>query len=167
MMNPNWPRWLFASATYHLRQVDNGGIPLLIEGIDERTDSFLSAPDRIEVRVNGPYIRPLQGCFEVWVDVNVLITSHMGGDTKSRHELHRLSGLYQAALTAPIEVWNFGNQLGDFDEGDPDSQILLGCLVNRYSKGDMTKLFHFGQVEKTDRVKQAIVDARYQMNLED
>jgi hypothetical protein len=163
--NPNWARWIFASVHTALLQV-NSGVPFLMEGVDERTDAFLEAPSKVEARANGPYVKPQQGCSLLWVDINVLVTNHMDGDTKSRHELHRLAGLYQEALTAPIEVWNYGNEAGDWDENVPASQIFLGCLVNRHGNGDMTKLFNFGQVEKTDRVKQAIVDARYEITLE-
>lgn len=163
--NPNWPRWIFASVSYRMSQV-NSNIPLLIEGVDERTDAFLKAPNKVEVRINGPFLKVQQSDVLVWTDINTLLTHHMDGTTSSRHELHRLAGLYQAALSAPIEVWNYGNELGDFDEGDPDSQVFLGCLVNRRGRGDYTKFFYFGQIDETDRVTQAIIDARYEMFLE-
>jgi hypothetical protein len=163
-MIEHWARWTFASIAYAVKSVDFE--PTLVDGLDDRTDAFEEKPHRAEIRINGPWIQQQQGDYRVWADVNVLVTSFMGGDAISRHELSRIAGLYQKRLTEPIQVWNYGDQDGDWTEDDPESQILLGCLVNRSGRNDMTKLFHFGQIDKTNRVRQAIVDARYEMFLE-
>ena len=156
-MNPDWARWIFASVAVYLKEVaTDQSIPALVEGLDERTDAFLQAPHRVEIRENGPFAQQFQGCWRLWIDANVLITSTMDD---ARYTMHRLAGEFQAAMAAPIPVFNYGDQPGD--TGD----VLIGCLRLRGRDADGVELFNFGQVEKTDRVKQAIVNARYEIYL--
>ena len=124
------------------------------------------SPATIRIRVNGPFSQELSlNYFRLWVDVNVILTSRMDAD-KNGYTIQRLAGIFQSAMDQPIPVWNYGDQIGDFVSGSPDTQIHLGCLSPRPQTGESIKVFNFGQVEKTDRVKQSIVDARYVMFME-
>lgn len=157
-MNANWARWVFASIAYYLHQVaDDQNLPSLVDGMDERSDEFLNAPHRVEIRINGPFAQQFQSEWRLWADANVLLTSIMDDD---RHTMYRLAGEFQSAMAGPIPIHNYGNQPDD--TGDE----LIGCLRLRGRNSDGVELFNFGQVEKTDRVKQAIVNARYEMFLE-
>ncbi len=163
----NWPRYIFASVATYLKTIaaDNS-LPAIVEGLDERTDKYMESTDRAEIRVNGPYSQELsKDYFRLWVDVNVLLTSRMDAK-KNGYEIQRFSGIFLSAMDRPIPVWNYGKQPGDFVEADPDTQIHLGCLSPRPATSESIKVLHFGQVEKTDRVKQSIVDARYVMFME-
>lgn len=164
--DPNWARWIFASVADYLKEVaDAHQIPTLVEGLDDRTDAYMQSTNRAEVRVNGPYTQEVsQGYFRVWVDVNVLLTSRMDGN-KNGYDIQRLAGIFQSAMHDQIPVFNYGNQPGDFVEDLPDSLRHLGCLSPRAGPNDSVKVLHFGQIEKTDRIKQSAVDARYVMYL--
>lgn len=157
-LNENWARWVFASIAYYLKQVAEGeSIPALVDGLDERADEFLNAPHRVEIRINGPFIQAYQSEYRLWADANVLLTSVMD---EARHTMYRLAGKFQASMAGPIPVLDYGDQPGDTGE------LLIGCLRLRGRDADGVELFNFGQVEKNDRVKQAIVNARYEMFLE-
>jgi len=48
MANRNWTRWIHASVAKYLKQVAvTNEIPVLIEGIDDRDQGFMEAPDRV------------------------------------------------------------------------------------------------------------------------
>jgi hypothetical protein len=57
-----------------------------------------------------------------------------------------------------IQIYKYGSAVGD------DSSHL-GCLVPRSGKNDVIRVMHFGKVDPTDKVKQSVVDARYEMFL--
>lgn len=165
--DPNWARYVFASvADFLVATAKGNSLPVIVEGLDERTSGYMESTDRAEIRINGPFSQELSaGCFRLWVDVNVLLTSRMDG-AKNGYSLQRYAGIFQAAMDHSIPVWNYGDQPGDFDPNDSATQIHLGCLSPRTGTSESVKVLHFGQVEKTDRVKQSIVDARYVMYLE-
>ena len=165
--NPNWARWIFASAAFYLKTIaTENQLPCIIEGLDDRTDAYMESTDRAEIRINGPYIQEISnGYFRVWADINALLTSRMD-ETKGGYALQRFAGLMQSAMSEQIAIWNYGDQDGDFDEDDPETQIHIGCLSPRVGPQESIKVLHFGQVEKADRIKQAAVDARYTMYLD-
>jgi hypothetical protein len=164
--NPNWARWVYASLAYHLKQVaESESFPVMIEGNDQRTDEFLKAAHRAEIRINGPFVqRVSRGYYRAWVDGNVLVAST--SLTDSAYELHRIVGLFQAALDTPVPVWNYGGEPDDYVEGSPETQVFLGCLKPKPGARDSVSVFHFGQTEKTDQVRHAMADATLEMFLD-
>lgn len=164
-VNPNWARWIFASVGKALKEVaTTNSIPVLVEHLDERSDAVMKATDRAEIRITGPFCQELsQGYFRIWVDVNVLLTSRFDGPTKNPYTIIKNAGLFCEAMSMNIAVWNYGGEAGDFDPDDPDTQVFIGCLAPRDGKNDSIRVFHFGQTDKTDKLKQSAVDARYVM----
>jgi hypothetical protein len=71
----------------------------------------------------------------------------------------RWGGEFESAMNERIPVYKLGPDVGDDDS-------LLGCLTMRKGQSESVKLFHFGQITSTDRVRQAVVDGRYEMYLE-
>jgi len=58
-MNENLARWVFASVANYFSAIVTGiGIPLLVEGVDEREPGDIRE-DHAELRVNGPFVREL------------------------------------------------------------------------------------------------------------
>jgi hypothetical protein len=156
MADRNWTRWIHASVAKYLKQVavDNN-IPVLIEGIDDRDQSFMEAPDRVEVRLNGPFSQELsRGYHRLYVDINVLLSSQMGGESKNAYDLDARLGIFHEAMDGVISIFKVGT-------GPDDDQSLLVCLTPRPGKNDSVRVVHFGQIERTDRLKQGVVDARY------
>lgn len=158
--NPNWARWVFASVAVYLKQVaEDANVPVIVEGLDDRADAFQRATDRVEIRINGPFTRePSKGYFLLQVDVNVLLTSRYD-DEKNLYTPIKYLGLFHEAMDSVIPVFKFGLEPGD----DEDEQI--GCLSPRVGRNESVRVLHFGQIDKTDRVKQSAVDARYFMEL--
>jgi len=161
--NPSWARWLFASLATYLKQVaQDNNILVLVEGLDERSTEFMQATDRAEVRITGPFIRELShNYWELKVDVNVLLTSRIDGpDTKNRYTFTRFAGIFQAAMDAAIAIHRYGNQQGD-------DETLVGCLSPLSGRHDAVRVFHFGQINTTDGLRQSMIDAKYVMELSD
>ena len=158
--NPHWPRWIFASTADYFKQVADGiELPILIEGIDEREAEKMRANDHVEFRINGPAVSELsRGYFRLDVDVNLLLTSMMGGQTKNAYDIVQQAGVFLQAAGGPIPVLKWG-------EGPDDDESLLGCLTLRSDKRDAIRVIHFGQIGRDDRLRQSAVDARYRMHL--
>lgn len=158
--NPNWPRWVFTSTADYFKQVaDRIELPILIEGIDDREAEKMRTGDHVEFRINGPAVAELsRGYFRLDVDVNLLLTSMMGGQTKNAYDIVQQAGVLLQSASGPIPVLKYG-------EGPDDDQSLLGCLTLRSGKRDAVRVIHFGQISRDDRLRQSAVDARYRMHL--
>jgi hypothetical protein len=165
--NSNWARWIFASVAKTLKEVaTDASIPVLVEHLDERSETFMRASDRVEIRITGPFTQEQsQGYFRIYVDVNVLLSSRYDGSKKNQYTILKYAGLFHEAMDMPIPVWNYGNEPGDFVDDDPDTQVFLGCLSPRPGNSESVRVFNFGQIDKTDKLKQSAVDARYVMYL--
>lgn len=161
--NPNWVRWVFASIAFHLKEVaTDNSIPVLVEHLDERSEAFMEASDRAEIRITGPFTEEQsQDYFRFLVDANVLLTSRYDGAKKDAYSILKNAGLFHEAMSLPIPIWNYGGEPGDYVDADPESQVFLGCLLPQRP----VRVFNFGQNEKTDKLKQTAVDARYEMYL--
>lgn len=143
--NTNWSRWVYSSLAGHLHDAA-GSLPVLVEGVDDRTDEFMQAKDRAEVRVNGPTSAELSNDFwRLKVQANVVLTVQSGNP----YRIQELAGLFQAAMDQFVAVKKYG--------GD---ETQIGCL----SPGEVT-ITHFGQVDPTNRILQATVDCSYHIDL--
>ena len=158
--NPNWARWVFASVATYLKEVAaDVEIPVLIEGLDERTTELMSATDRCEVRITGPFTKEVShDWFQIEVVVNVLFVSRYE-EQKNQYAIIQKTGVFQEAMDGPIAVYKYGNG------PDDDEHALVGCLTPVQGRNDAIRVMHFGQVTPTDRLKQSMVDARYRMEL--
>ena len=158
--NPNWARWVFASVATFLRQVaQSQQLPVLIEGLDDRTTQFMEATDRCEVRITGPFTKELsRNYFHIEVVVNVLFLSRYE-EQKNQYAIIQKMGVFHEAMDGAIAVYKHGNQPGD------DEHALVGCLSPVQGRSDAIRVMHFGQITPTDRIKQSMVDARYRMEI--
>lgn len=154
----NLPRWLFTSLVSHFETVaSNNSIPYFVEGVDERDDSKMQA-SHAEMRVTGPNIKEhSKDWYHVEVVANVLLTSFMD-TTGNAYEIVQWSGVFQKEMLEPIPVYKNGT--GAQDTGD-----LIGCLRPKGDRNYAVKLFHFGQVDMTDRVRQSELDCIYEMDV--
>lgn len=167
MAHKDWARWIFASVADYLKQIAVArNLPVLIEHLDERTEAFMAATDHAEVRITGPFVQEMsKGYYRIHVVVNVLLTSRYDGDLKNAYNVLKHAGAFQEAMDSPIGVWNFGGEPGDYVEGDPETQVFLGCLTPRSGRNDEVRVLNFGQIDLVDKIKQTEVDARYVMEL--
>ncbi len=82
------------------------------------------------------------------VDVNLLLTSMMGGETKNAYDIVQQAGVLLQAAGGPIPVLKWG-------EGPDDDQSPIGCLTLRSGKRDAVRVIHFGQIGRDDRLRQS------------
>ena len=158
--NPNWARWIFASLATYLKQVATDNvIPALIEGVDDRTDAIMQATEHVEIAITGPFSREMShNYYELKVGVRILIQSRMDNPPKNRYSPQRIAGIYHEAMDAVIAVFRYGDDL-------EDDQTQLGCLSPAKGRNDALRVFHFGQMTPTDRLRQSMVDCWYVMEL--
>jgi hypothetical protein len=162
--NPNWLRWIIASVADHFKT--NVATPLslafLVEGLDDRDEAFEQAPDRVEMRYNGPFTKELSKRYwQIHFDVNFLVTSNLDGAVKNRYTLENNMGVLHEFADTCIPIFRYGDPAQTSENDD----TLLGTLSPRSGKSDSVRSLHFGQVHRTDRIKQSQVDARYTMYL--
>jgi hypothetical protein len=157
--NSNWARWIFSSLAYYLKDVaTTENLVALVEGLDERTTTFMEADDRCEIRITGPFTRELsRGYFHIEVIVNILFTSHYG-ETKNQYAILDKIGAFHEAMDGAIAVYKYGT-------GVDDDQSLLGCLTPSNGRNNTIRVLHFGQIDATTKLKQSMVDAHYMMDI--
>jgi hypothetical protein len=160
MANPNWVRWAFASVATRFKQLaKDAGIPALVEGLDERTTDFMEAPNRLEIRMSGPFTKELsKDYYELGVDINLLFTSRYEVN-QNQYDINRTVGTFHAAMDDAIPILRYGDQPGD-------DESLVGCLLPRDGRNDAVRVFHFGQTDQTVRQKQVMIDARHVVYLD-
>ena len=158
--NPNWARWVFASVATFLKQVaQSQQLPVLVEGLDDRTTEFMEATDRCEVRITGPFTKELShNYFQIEVVVNVLFLSRYE-EQKNQYAIMQKMGVFHEAMDGAIAVYKYGSG------ADDDEHVLVGCLSPVQGRSDAIRVMHFGQINPTDRLKQSMVDARYRMEI--
>lgn len=158
-LDENLARWVFASISVYFKSIADGlNLPILVDGVDER-DPDVMGKDHVELRVNGPFVREVShGCWRTWTDINILLTDRMAMTQEDAFGLMRWGGEFEQAMTERIPIYKYGP-----DPGDDGS--LLGCLTHRKGSAESIRLVHFGQISREDRIRQAVVDGRYEMYL--
>jgi hypothetical protein len=162
--NPHWTRWIISSVADHFKTnvATPLTLPFLVEGLDDRNPAFEQAPDRAELRINGPFTQELsKNYWRLWVDVNILVTSNYDGAVKNRYTLEINTGKFHEFADTCISVFRHG----DIAQTPENDGTLLGRLLPRTGKNDSVRSIHFGQLNKVDKLKQSQVDARYVMYL--
>ena len=146
-----------ASVAVYFKAVTDGiPLPLLTEGVDERESETMHY-NHAELRVTGPFItEPSHNYYILHVDINVLFTELMGASKTNAYEIISWCGIIQSAMDGPIDVFRYGSEEGD-------DQEWIGCLVPRRGRFDANKVMHFGQISRTDRIRQSEVDGRFKM----
>ena len=152
----NLPRWLFASLAKHLKDIaDTNSIPFFVEGVYERESDFMEV-SHAEFRVTGPNITEVSnGYYNVNIVANLLLTSIMESEPTA-YTIVQWGGIFQEALLDPIPIYKLG-------VGADDTGALIGCLQIKKA----ASLYHFGQISKTDRIRQSEVDAVLEMEVKE
>ena len=160
MSMKNLPRWLFSSIAYHFEGIAAANnIPYFVEGIDERDDDNMQL-SHVELRVTGPQTKEIaKGYYHVQIVINFMFTSLMDM-AGSAYELVQWCGILQDAMLEPIPIYKYG-------DGADDTQELIGCLRVKDGKYDAVKLYHFGQMSRTDRIRQSEIDGIYEMDIDE
>ena len=156
-VDKNWPRWIFASIADHMKtaaEADN--VPLLIEGIEDRTSDKIRENDHAELRINGPVTKePSKGYYILNVTVNIILQSYM--TEENAYNIIRNEGTFFAAM-GPIEVFKHGN-------GPDDDGSFIGCLILREDLVEPRFVSRFGQLSQDTRMRESMVGGKYKICL--
>ena len=157
-VNKHWIRWVFASVSDHFQMIATTlSLPLLVEGVDERSEENLQA-SHAELRINGPaIIQRSVNEYYLPVSINLLYTDLMGGQEYDAHKIFTDLGVFAADAFKPIPVKRFG-------DGVDDDDVQIGCLTLRRG-GEGVLVHHFGQIGTTERVRESMLDAAYEITL--
>lgn len=155
----NLTRWVHASlASYYKARFVASGFESLIEGIEQRDDAFEKADDKFEFRVNGPYMFSPNDIVTARVFVNILITSNMGRVGKNKYVYFDMLGVAHEATQDRIPILRCG-------DGDADDGSTVGCLRIITERSLGVRVINFSQIDPTDRVKQGMVTASFDIDL--
>ena len=159
MFNPNWARWIMASVSNHFNTVAAAiPLPFMVDGVDEIIAEDQHT-DHAELRVTGPFITEVsKDRYRFHVDVNILITDLMNETGENAYDLQTWCGAFQVGMDGPIMVYKYGSESGD-------DSAYIGCLSPRQGKYDANKVLHYGQINKVDRIRQSMIDGKFQMTI--
>lgn len=151
-MNPNWPRWIFASVSKQFTDYFNEqGIICFVHGDDSNVGVNVNS---IEFRMDGPNGKQLTKTeWDLFVEVSLLITTMK--DDKDAHIPERYLGIAARAFTPGVKVFRFG------DGPDDDATFLEGCLILEAEGREPLVLAKFGVVQVDLPVIQASVNGHY------
>jgi len=155
-INPNWSRWIFASAIKHFN-AHKGDLFLYVEGEHRDTDTENNI---MELRVDGPYSTELvQDYFRLYVEINVLIQTVVQGVNLYQHRTN--IGVVEAAFTKSMLLYKLGGETGD--TGD-----LVTCLrLESDQRGKQrVQTSDFGIIRPHTELQQATVEGHYEIYLE-
>jgi len=157
MKNPNWPRWIFASASKHFFDAGAAAtpaIPVFVENQKRDTEEEITL---WEFRLDGPNIVELsKNFYELKVEINILIQTKL--DIEDAHRHFDVVGIAQEKMENTISVFKYGNRAGDDD-------TFLECLHLRTEINEPVFVNHFGQIEPTTHITQSTVEGHYRMTL--
>jgi hypothetical protein len=153
----NLARWIFSSVAAHFEPVSAGLLlPYYVEGVDERSEDIVR-DSRTELRITGPFIREMgPSDYRVDVTVNILLTQQMAIVGADAYSIVGWAGRFQRSMLSGIPIYKFG-------DGADDDGTLIDCLRVAGPTKEV-KIFHFGQISNTDRLRQSEVDAEYTMD---
>jgi len=156
-MQENIARWITASvADYFKAKADGIPLPFLVEGVDERTGEDMTE-SHAELRVSGPFVKEVsKNYWRAHVDINVMLTSFMQMTRENAYDLNRWGGIFLAAMMVPIPIFRYGIGAGD-------DETLIGCLTQRKGFSEPARLISFGQISQVERVRQAVVDGKFEI----
>jgi len=154
MIDKNWARWVFASASSAFEEL-RGGLAFFVEGSSKAGRRGES--DYVEFRLNGPLFKEVsRDYWQCWFDVSLIVTSML--DSKDAHKLQRDVGVAAAMFRPSIVVRKFGTGPDD----DPDEQLGCAELVDGTSG---VAVNHFGQWDPTVKATQASVEGTYRLDI--
>ena len=158
-MDANLARWLQASLAVYFGAIATGlSLTFFVEGVDERDEDTMQV-EHCELRVNGPFIREISRSYwRVHVDISILLTDYMRMSTEDAYDINRWGGAFLVAMVENIPIYRHGNGAGD-------DGTLVGCLTQRTGSSEPARLVHFCQISPEVRIRQAVVDGRFEMYL--
>ena len=150
-MNPNLPRWIFASLNGHFDSVASGlSVRFHVEGVDE-DEALDFTSDNILFRLNGPFADIGIGLEIYRVETQILLTDIIETTGGNPYDIYVWAGKYQEAMLEAIPIYRRGN-------GAEDDDSLIGCLNPDFRRKDPIRVVSYGEVDRDARIKQVSVN---------
>jgi hypothetical protein len=144
------PRWTQLSVRKQfVARTEN--VPVLFE---EQIKQNNKMPIYVELRIDGPFCTPFgtRNEYEAVIEVNALLCSAY--DEKDIMKLHNLGGVVISALAEDFCVYKLGPNAWDDKSLFETYQLVTD---------DNIQMSNFGQIDPTNKIYQATVEAHYRM----
>lgn len=144
------PRWTQLSVRKQfVERTEN--IPVFFEETFKKT---YNEPLYVELRIDGPYCTPVgtKNEYESYIEVNALLSASF--DEKDTMRIHNLAGVVQTALAKDFCVFKLGPNAWDDKSYFETFQLIADENI---------QLSQFGQIDPTNKIYQATVEAHYRM----
>lgn len=155
MINSNWNRWIFASASKYFKDtLASTGTPFIIEGAQVKTDG-----DAYEFRLSGPLWK--QRTSTQWhgsIVINILVRATQS--QKDFHKIYKMVGPVEGTFVQTIPVIKYGIT------NDDDNTTVIGCLQLESTPTGDVKTIHFGQVVPSLALIQSTVEGNYKLDIQ-
>ena len=130
-----------------------------VEGLDERSPETM-LHNHCEFRFTGPFIKEISvGYYRVEAIGNVVLTNLMEMSRENAYAIVTWAGAFQTAMLEPIPIYKYGT-------GPDDDGSFIGCMNIKKNKDNAVTVYHMGQIHKTDRIRQTIIDGEFDMWLD-
>ena len=152
MADARLARWVFGSVAKHLHDAAEAiSLPLVVEFLDDRSQTWIDAPAKAEVTISGPATREISsGLFRVWVTVTCIVSSDKQTEENAYDHLDR-AGAIQAALFQCITVKQY--------EPGVDDPETVGFLTPRDAPSDVIDVANLKPGEN-DHISNSVITAR-------
>jgi hypothetical protein len=144
------PRWITSSVRKgFVERVEN--LPVFVE---EEIKLNNEKKEYVELRIDGPFINPIgsRNEYQARIEVNALITCSY--DETDSLRLIKIGGIVIAALSKDFCIYKYGDE-------DTDDRSYFETM--QVIADDQIELSNFGQIDPTNKVYQASVEAHYTM----
>lgn len=155
-MNPNLPRWCFASLAKHFAGVaDSINLNYHVQGVDEAEIGDFQDDSALFI-MDGPIARTGSKDYEWYtLDLCIVLTDIVKTTGDRAYAIYEWGGVFQASmLNDRLQIFKYG-------DGPEDDGSLIGCLELDKSLRNNVWLHNYGQVDKDLRVKQASANGRF------
>lgn len=149
MMNPNMPKWIFASVCKFFSEEANLiNLPYFAEGADDLSSEVYQRPN-LSSRVDGPMVMEHSGSTYYRVDVQGLLTEV--GKRRDGYQLHDEAGTIAEAMRGGIPVYQI-----------PEApEQVVGCLLPDPRSMESVRIVNLGLLSTSSKIRQISVVGKF------
>jgi len=146
-------RWVRSSiAQYFYGIASSNSITFFVDGVDEPSSATMQTA-HAELRVQGPYVKNVsKDVWKITCDINIFLSVPLQMSSTNAYAIDDWGGIFMEAMENPINVYRYG-----------DGDTFLGCLRVKLDGRNEIGYFSFGEAGNDTRIRQAEVDASFEM----
>lgn len=149
MMNPDMPKWIFASVCkFFSEEAQTLSLPFFAEGADD-PKSEVYQKTNLSSRVDGPMVVEHSGSTTYRVDIQGLLTEI--GRRRNAYQLHDEAGKIAEAMRGGIPVYKIPE--------DPTTSI--GCLLPDPRTMESVRIVNLGDLSVSSKIRQISVVGKF------